>query len=133
MSHPLKRFTVNAANGVFRMIRQRIAQLPFSSDSDYFLALALHDCRFRRPQPNAFGERVLNQPPHKRDEALQQIVADYSADVRPMDEGDLEEGVKALFVDYFKNLPVRLEAAKRSVAPMRVNSRSPAKRKARRR
>ncbi len=75
MAGKFKRYTVNAPHVLAEIIDARIPEIPYSSESSYFLGLAIFDCWSRRP--HRYTAKLMAQPPKIRDAAFAKLAEKY--------------------------------------------------------
>jgi hypothetical protein len=66
-----KRYTVNAPLNLAEIIDQRIVEIPYASESAYFIALAIYDCWSRRE--HKLTATLMALPPSVRDSVIDEL------------------------------------------------------------
>lgn len=119
MSSPTRKLSANVPPEFFAMARARQAELPYRSENEYIMALVLHDCRFRPPEPHVYGLQILGQRGDKRAKDIERIVRDFESGVRPSERPPVHERMREMLVEEIAHLPARVRVISAKPAPRR--------------
>lgn len=117
MSFPTRKLCANVPADFFAMARTRQTELPYRSETEYIMALVLHDCRFRPPEPHVYGLQILGQRGDKRAKDLERIVRDFESGMRPSERPTADQRMREMLVEEIAHLPARVRAIKSGPKP----------------